>query len=387
MGQLTLGHKLLIYLGPAFLLSFRVGTGLAGPPDSVQALIIYACDADDNYDFPAKACRDSLYARMTDYFSKMSYGKHWVAFREAHSEEKYFRSQHKSSYYKKHYNRTRHERGFAYFNEEILSMVKARYGEDYFKNVDMIIIFGTDAGPNWYHPRFNATGFGMLGVDFKAGGKTFGRRQAQGGFTLELGSDHGTPDPHDDALYQVADVDFTLAHEYGHWLGLQHRPPKLGAYSLMTPARYPDIAKGLGPQPLDPFNLIELGWLDDSDSSRVMVSDWPDLPLHVELSEIRSKVGKVLLHLQLAPSQRMALYFSYHSKGDNAYDAVLPTGGLVVWEKRGSSVGRLKTFEHDLADMKTHTEALKFKGFSLMVEFRTLASDKISLAIASQRAE
>lgn len=250
----------------------------------------------------------------------------------------FFVSEHPSSYYKKNHDKAVHERGFAMFNAEILQMVKSEYGPDLFRDVDMIILFGTDAGRGWYVRNANATGYGMLGIDFEAGGNFFGRRQRQGGLTLEIGSDVGTADPDDDIAIRTEEIYWTLAHEYGHWLGLGHRGRNLGLYSLMVRqlhgnTRMPEF----GPPPLDLFHIIQLGWLDATDASRVIAISMENSATLVELQQIRARSEPVVLQIDLAGA-RESLFITYHSREENPFDAVYAGEGLLVWHKRAGRI-------------------------------------------------
>lgn len=105
-------------------------------------MVIYACDVDDAYPFPTRALRKSIYKRVSGFYKTMSYGKHRISFKEATDDGGFFVSDHAAGYYKKNYDRQRHVRGFAMFNEEILEKVRARYGDKYFRDVDMIVVVG-----------------------------------------------------------------------------------------------------------------------------------------------------------------------------------------------------------------------------------------------------
>ena len=304
-------------------------------PARVRALVIYACDVDDAYPFPTRALRKSIYKRVSGFYKTMSYGKHRISFKEATDDGGFFVSDHAAGYYKKNYDRQRHVRGFAMFNEEILEKVRARYGDKYFRDVDMFVVVGTDAGRNWYARNVNATGFGMLGVDFTAGGKTFGKRQGKGGITVEIGSDIGTPDPDDDRHLNLTSIYWVFAHEYGHWLGLGHQPQRLRVYSLMSDRAYGnERMPHYGPAPLDIFEIMQLGWLDERDRERVNVINAEPGRRTIALKQVRSKKGRVLLRIDL-PDLKDKYYLTYHSQKANDYDAAYAGSGLLLWRKRG----------------------------------------------------
>ena len=268
------------------------------PTEIVRAMVIYGKDTDDHYPFPSKALRDSIYSRISGFYTTMSYGKHKIVFKEVTNDGDFFVSSHNEPFYRKNYDRKQHVHPFGMMNEDLLHKVKAKFGDAYFEDVDMIIIAGTDGGRGWYAQRVNATGFGMLGVDFTAGGKTFGKRQ--GGITVEIGSDIGTADTSDDFLLSVNLIFWTFAHEYGHWLKLGHRSPKLGIYSLMSNrlygnSRHPEF----GPAPLDIFHIMKLGWLDETDSSRVKIIKSEVGETLVTLNQVRSQVGFVLARVDV----------------------------------------------------------------------------------------
>ncbi len=306
-----------------------------GPnPEQITALVVYACDNDDHYALPSRAYRKSLYARISDYFDVMSYGKHALTFKEATNGDDFFRSEQTAGFYKENYDKQRHVRGFGMFNEEILEKVVAEYGENFFADVDIIILVGTDGGPGWYAQGVNATGFGMLGVDFSVGKKTFGRNQRQGGFTVEIGSDFGTPAPQDDVHLTPQEVQWTIAHEYGHWLGLGHRGRNLGIYSLMGPQLYGnERLPEFGPPPLDIFHLMELGWLPAQDSTRVVTVGAGG---RVTIKQVRARQGIVLARVELGTHE--SIFISYHKQSANRFDGSYPGEGLLVWHRRGRRV-------------------------------------------------
>lgn len=308
------------------------------PPAKVKALVIYACDSDDHYPFPSRKLRESIYSRMSDFFETMSYGSHQLSFKEVHNHGAYFVSEYPAQYYHQHYDPKKHARGFAMFNEEILNKVKAQKGDKFFRGVDMIIMVGTDGGPNWYTRRVNATGYGMLGVDFTAGGRTFGRSQGQGGITLEIGSSAGTPDPDDDVFFTTSAIYWSFAHEYSHWLRLGHRCFEVGIYSLMCDHSFENLRMPkFGPPPLDIFSIMRLGWLDESDSNRVHIVTGDKAVTTVELNQIRSTKGLVLARIDI-PNLRERFYASYHRQDANRFDGAYMGEGLLIWRKTGNSI-------------------------------------------------
>ncbi len=308
------------------------------PASHVNALFIYAQDADDHYPMPSDSLRQIVYSRFSDFYKTMSYGKHLISVREVTNHGGFYRSKFSVPYYKKHYDRSRHVRGFGMFNEEILKQVVKDKGEKIFRNVDVIIVIGTDGGPDWYIPRVNATGFGMLGVDFSAGHKTFGRRQRQGGITVEIGSDAGTAAPEDDILYSLQEILWTLAHEYGHWLGLGHRREREGVYALMAPKLYDNARMPqFGPPPLDIFHIIQLGWLDEKNPERVVVIKKKSLAQTITLKEIRSKTGPVLARIDITGSKEK-FYVTYHRQNSNLFDGAYMGEGVLIWHRRGGRI-------------------------------------------------
>ena len=308
------------------------------PSSVVKALVVYAQDSNDHYPFPSKGIRDSIYTRLSGLYNTLSYGSYEILFKEATNNGSYFVSNHPASYYKEHYERKKHVCGFAMFNEEILNQVKAQKGDQYFSDVNMIIVAGTDGGRGWYTSGVNATGYGMLGINFSAGGKMFGMRQGQGGITVEIGSDIGTADPNDDRLSTLQEIYWNFAHEYGHWLKLGHRSCTLGIYSLMckklnSNSKMPD----LGPQPLDIFHIMHLGWIDESDSSRVKIITREMGNSTLTLNQIRSPIGLVLARIDI-PETSEKLFVSYHRQNSNTFDGVYMGEGLLIWHKRGSRI-------------------------------------------------
>ena len=303
------------------------------PIEIVRVMVIYGKDTDDHYPFPSKALRDSIYSRLSGLYLTMSYGKHKIVIKEATNNGDFFVSSYNQPYYRKNYHRKRHVHPFGMMNEDLLYKVKAKLGDAYFEGMDMIIVVSTDGGRGWYAQGVNATGFGMLGVDFTAGGKTFGKRQGQGGITVEIGSDIGTADTSDDFLLSVNDIFWTFAHEYGHWLKLGHRSPKLGIYSLMSNrlygnSRHPEF----GPAPLDIFHIMKLGWLDETDSIRVKIIKSEVGETVVTLNQVRSQVGFVLARVDV-PNSKERYYFSYHKQDANRFDGAYMGQGLLIWKK------------------------------------------------------
>ncbi|MFQ5709044.1 MAG: hypothetical protein ACE5HO_16425, partial [bacterium] len=299
----------------------------------VKALVVYAQDSNDYYPVPSQAMRDSIYARLSRFYATMSYGAHRITFKECLNAGRYFVADYSVPYYKKHYNPKKHVRGFGMFNEEILHKVKAQKGEACFSDVDLIIMAGTDGGRDWYTKGYNATGFGMLGTEFSAAGKTFGRGQRQGGFTVEIGSDIGTPDSTDDRFLPLSEIYWNFSHEYGHWLGLGHHSCKLGIYSLMCKElRGNDRMPEFGPPPLDIFHIFQLGWLSESDSSRVRTIAARPGSLTVTLEQIRSPEGLVAARIDL-PGRNEKLFVCYHRQSANTFDGVYPGEGLLIWSK------------------------------------------------------
>ncbi len=278
-----------------------------------------------------------MYARISGLYQTISYGQHKLTFREATDNGRFFISKHPSYYYRENYDPQKHVRGFGMFNEEILQQVRAKYGDEFFTGVDMIMIAGTDAGPGWYTPRANATGYGMLGVDFQAAGRRFGRGQGQGGITFEIGSDVGTRDPGDDLLLPLEMVHWTVAHEYGHWLGLGHRRPAWGIYSLMSDKLYTtEYMPEFGPAPLDLFQIMQLGWLQESDTTRVHTLKADSMSAEITLADIRSPGRTVVCKIDMGEMQS-TIYICYHRR-DNAYDGVYRGEGLLLWRRVGRSI-------------------------------------------------
>lgn len=310
--------------------------GKYSPPAKVKALVVYACDSDDHYPFPSEELRKSIYSRMSDFFKTMSYGAHQLSFKEVHNNGAYFVSTHPAQYYRQRYDPKKHVHGFAMFNEEILNTVKAEKGDKFFRDVDMIIMAGTDGGPNWYTRGVNATGYGMLGVDFTAGSKTFGKGQGQGGITLEIGSSAGTPDPDDDVFFGKSTLFWSFAHEYSHWLRLGHRN-EMGLYSLMCDRSFDNATPKFGPPPLDIFSIMRLGWLDESDSDRVKIVTGEPGVTAFTLNQIRSTKGLVLARIDV-PNFHERFYLSYHRQDANLFDGVYGGEGLLIWRKSGSSI-------------------------------------------------
>jgi len=231
-----------------------------------------------------------MYARISGLYQTISYGQHKLTFREATDNGRFFVSKHPSYYYRENYDPKKHVRGY-----------------------------------------------GMLGVDFQAAGRRFGRGQRQGGITFEIGSDVGTRDTGDDLLLPLEMVHWTLAHEYGHWLGLGHRRPAWGIYSLMSDKLYTtEHIPEFGPAPLDIFQIMQLGWLKESDSTRVRVVQADSVSTEITLRDIRSPEGIVLCKI-IAPDTRSSFYICYHRR-HNPYDKIYRGEGLLLWQKKGRTI-------------------------------------------------
>lgn len=304
------------------------------PPAQVRAMIVYARTVQTHPPLPPVAVRNDIYEHVSGLFATVSYGAHHLSFKETLNDGGYFVSEHPVHYYKENYNPTQHIHGFGMYNEEILYKVKAKYGIRYFSDVDLIIILGPDGGPDWYAHGVNATGYGMLGVTFEIGDKVFGKKQGQGGFTVEIGTDRGTATPRDDRLATVQELMWNMSHEYGHWLGLGHRPAHLGIYSLMVKNLYTnDRMPQYGPAPLDIFHIMQLGWLDESDPSRVQIISDTTTTV-VTLNHIRSRQGLVLARIDI-PNSREQFYTTYHRRDVNLFDGVYMGQGVLIWHRRG----------------------------------------------------
>jgi len=337
-------------------------------PARVRAMIIYARSVNTHYPIPSSEVRNDIYEHVSGLFATISYDAHDLSFKETLNDGAYFVSEHSVQYYKENYDPTQHLHGFGMYNEEILYKVKAKYGSRYFHDVDLIIILGPDGGRNWYTRGVNATGYGMLGVTFKTGEKVFGKRQGEGGFTLEVGTGLGTPDSNDDRLSSIQELMWNISHEYGHWLGLGHRSPNLGIYSLMvknlyTNERMPDY----GPAPLDIFHIIQLGWLDENDPKRVkIISD--TMTTAVTLNHIRSRDGIVLARIDI-PDSREKFYTTYHRQDVNLFDGVYMGQGLLIWHRRDNLIdlecaGASDSTNFDHLDAGTHRGGLPTDFFN-----------------------
>ena len=355
--------------------------------DSLTVLVVYGCDANDHYPFPGKAWRDSLYLRVASFYKTMSYGQHRLRFKEAHNGEDYFRTSHTASYYKHKYDKRKYIGPFARFNEIVLNKALTAYGESYFSDVDLIFVAGSDGGPNWYIKGVNATGYGMLGCNFEAGEKVFKRGQGQGGLTFEIGSDLGTADAHDDRLISLADIHWTIAHEYGHAMKLMHQDKSFGLYSLMSRQRFPgENMPDFGPQPLDPFHIMQLGWLDNNDSSRVASLSKVDLPKEIKLYQFRRPEGRVTLRLD-DMKRREQIYFTFHSTVNNIFDAVYPKSGLLIWQKRGLRVELLKKLDYPESAKGMMSDRFIYGDVEIKVTFIAMTAAEIHFHLTTKQTD
>jgi len=311
-----------------------------GGEQTTNILVIYAQDARDTYPFPSFDLRERLFSRLRNYYATMSYGLHQIKVTELSDNGGYFRSKLTAKEYKRKYNDDNsasadYDGPFALFNHEILQEVVRLHGEDLFSEVNVILIFTTDGGSGWYLPQVNAMGFARLGFEFEAGGKSFPANY--GGISMEIGSSSGSK------LYLESTLYWLLAHEYAHWLGYRtHRPKKIGAYSLMTltqTARLDYPGERQGPSPLDPFLIMQFGWLDAENSDRVVNIALDNEPQQVTLNQIRSKTGIVLAEIPVPGtgvknSQRIEhFYVAYHRKDANPFDDSYAASGLLIWHQ------------------------------------------------------
>ncbi len=307
----------------------------------VKALVVYAQDANDDYPFPPQEFRERLFSRIRDYYQVMSYGQHQLEFIELSNDGGYFTSRETSTYYREHFRSgsasgVHYDGPFALFNEEILHQVIDKFGEKKFVDIDLIIMLGTDGGPDWYLPNVNAMGFARLGFNFQAAGRIFPANF--GGITIEIGSDFIHK------LYREAVLYWLFAHEYGHWLGFRkHRSFNIGIYSLMTSRLHADtrfVEEMRGPNPLDPLLLIEFDWLDKNDDKRVQVVHAGQQEVQIVLQPIRSHTGTVLAQICVPGTEKMPgrsnetyenFYLAYHPENASIFDNSYNGSGLLIW--------------------------------------------------------
>lgn len=294
------------------------GTGLA-PHNTV--LFVWAKTVDDNSAFPSWT--NVTPAVFADFYAVMSYNQHTITTRVATQNDGFFVSDfgHTVQYYKDQFQSGQGYLGpYGIFVEEILQKVEIEYGAAYFDDVDVIMMMITDGGFGWYSddPNLNATGVGYLGVQYTTGnGKTFGYFD---GVNNEFSQGEKV-------------TEFIVCHEYGHFLGLPDYGPNYGTYSLMQNNKVNEANEGV--TPLSVKDVMDLGWLDVNDGTRVQTVT---ANASVTLQPLRSSSGIVAAKL-LPDANDPYSYFlvANHQRSTNPYDGTYPDDGLLVWQISGIS--------------------------------------------------
>jgi len=277
--------------------------------EHVTALVIWAKTFDDQTEIPEWA--PELSSTFSDFYDVMSYGNHKITTRVLPADHGFYRSApgHTVDYYREAYkeNTRRYVGPWGVFVEEILTSVEREQGADYFDDVDVLIMMVTDGSTGWYLSSGNYSGIAYLGVDYvTANGKKFSRYS--GGITNEYNLGRKS-------------TEWNICHEYGHHLGLRHRASNYGTYALM----YEVIGNELKPMCIQ--NIVDLGWLDPEDTSRVRTIKRDEMDFR--LQPIRKREGSVAAKV-LSPDGSYFL-INNHQRGDNPYDAAYEGGGLLIW--------------------------------------------------------
>lgn len=294
------------------------GPGAASPQSTV--LFVWAKTVDDVSSFPSWST--SMPTTLTDFYSVMSYNQHAIITKVATKNGGFFVSDsgHTVPYFKNLFQAGQgYEGPFAIFVEEMLQKVEAEYGSNYFDDVDMIVMMITDGGLGWYYaelPNRNYGGVGLLGVNYTTGnGKTFD--SFTGGVNCEFAEGEKV-------------TEFTVCHEYGHYLGLVDIPLiGIGCYSLMQNTKVNEPTEGA--VPLSVLDVVNLGWLDMNDSTRVQTVT---TDASVTLAPLRSQAGIVAAKIQ---HPQLGEYFlvANQQRSTNVYDGTYPADGLLVWHVSG----------------------------------------------------
>jgi hypothetical protein len=282
-----------------------------------KAMIVWAKTYDDGSSFPNWA--SSIPLTFTDFFKVMSYNQHTATAKVATNNGGFYVSDqgHTVDYYKNLFPSTQGYDGpWGIFVEEILGKVESDYGADYFDDVDLIMMIITDGGIGWYLPSGNHTGIASLGVVYTTeSGKNF---DYSDGTTMEFSSgESGTI--------------WNVCHEYGHFLGLGHRPATYGTYSLMYDVRRNENGETVTPLAIQ--DIVDLDWLDLNNTARVKTFT---VNGSVTLKPIRSTTGIVAAKVNI-PTTSQYFLISNHQRSTNVYDGTYPASGLLIWHISGSS--------------------------------------------------
>ncbi|MCL4706063.1 hypothetical protein KJ068_12920 [bacterium] len=287
------------------------GTGLA-PHNTV--LFVWAKTVDDNSAFPSWT--NVTPAVFADFYAVMSYNQHTITTRVATQNDGFFVSDfgHTVQYYKDQFQSGQGYLGpYGIFVEEILQKVEIEYGAAYFDDVDVIMMMITDGGFGWYSddPNLNATGVGYLGVQYTTGnGKTFGYFD---GVNNEFSQGEKV-------------TEFIVCHEYGHFLGLPDYGPNYGTYSLMQNNKVNEANEGV--TPLSVKDVMDLGWLDVNDGTRVQTVT---ANASVTLQPLRSSSG-IVAAKGLPDANNPNSYFlvANHQRSTNPYDGTYPADKVIL---------------------------------------------------------
>jgi hypothetical protein len=284
-------------------------SGDATTSENPTALVVWAKTFDDESPFPDWA--PELARTLSDFYDVMSYGNYRITTRVLPAGNSFYRSApgHTIDFYKEEYKKNikAYVGPWGVFVEEILTTIETEQGSDYFDDVDVIIMMVTDGNKGWYLASGNYSGIAYLGVDYVTkNGKKFSRYS--GGITNEYNLGRKS-------------TEWNICHEYGHRLGLRHRPSNYGTYALM----YEVIGNEL--KPLCIQNIIDLGWLDPNDDTRVRTVSTNQTDFR--LPPVRRREGVVAAKV-ISPDGSH-FFINNHRKPDNPYDAAYPGEGMLIW--------------------------------------------------------
>lgn len=291
------------------------GSGMA-PQNTV--LFVWAKTVDDPSTFPNWS--NTLPSTLTNFYQVMSYNQHTVTTKIATKNGGFFvpGPGHDVSYYKNLFLQSPqgYVGPFGIFVKEILAKVEAEYGAVYFNDVSVISMMITDGGTGWYFPNINATGVAYLGTTYTTGnGKTFNR-----GICSEFAEGEKS-------------AEWLVCHEYGHFIGLEDLPKSLGTYSLMQNVKVNDPNEGV--TPLSVKDVIDFGWLNESDPTRVKTVT---ANMSVTLQQLRSPTGIVAAKVLPDPIfPEIHFLIANHQRSTNIYDGTYPADGLLMWHIEGLS--------------------------------------------------
>lgn len=312
-----------LYFGKPAYSDSQCAGGISGSGLAAQntVLFVWAKTVDDPSTFPSWA--NTLPSTFVNFYQVMSYNQHSITTKVATKNGEFFVADagHDVIYYKNLYQQSPagYDGPYGIFVEEMLVKVEAEYGAAYFDDVDAIMMMITDGGTGWYYPTGNYGGVGNLGVNYTTGnGKTFFSQS--GGVNNEFAHGEKTSE-------------WIICHEYGHFLGLLDLPKNFGTYSLMQNNKVNEADEGV--TPLSVKDVMDLGWLDVNDGTRVQTVT---ANASVTLQPLRSSSGIVAAKVFPDPNSPSQYFLiAYHQRSTNPYDGTYPDDGLLVWQISGIS--------------------------------------------------